>query len=291
MASAHINGTHIEYEVHGHQGPWVALMPGGRRALAEVQGLAQRVSESGYRVLIHDRRNCGASQVSIGSAGAEHEMWSDDLHALLGELDAVPAFIGGCSSGCRMSIDFALRYPQAVRGLLLWRATGGRFAVERLTEKYYGEYLRAAKAGGMSAVCATEHFSELVAARPANRDALMNMKPEQFVAAMSEWDRLFRMGVDQPVVGASEAQLKWITVPACVVPGNDRTHPRAVAETLAQMLPNAELHQLMGDDVDIDVVPAGDWDAKEAQLAEILVGSLNRMSVADCRDPAAPQRR
>jgi hypothetical protein len=149
--------------------------------------------------------------------------------------------------------------------------------VQRLTGKYYGEYIRAAQASGMAAVCETEHFRELIAARPANRDALMAMDPAQFIAAMSEWDRQFRTGGGEPVIGASAAQLQSITVPACVVPGNDRTHPRAAAEKLARLVPKAELHNLMGADLDVDVEPAANWDLKEAELAAILTGGLRRM--------------
>jgi pimeloyl-ACP methyl ester carboxylesterase len=277
MPTAHVNGTDIPYEILGDGGPWVALNPGGRRGMAEIRSLAARVAASGCRVLIHDRRNCGAAAVSVGGGNTEHQLWADDLHALLQHLGALPAVIGGSSSGCRMSIDFALRYPQAVRGLLLWRVTGGAFAVQRLTEKYYGEYIRAAQAGGMAAVCETEHFRELIAARPANRAALMAMDPGQFIAAMREWEREFRAGGGEPVIGASAAQLQSITVPACVVPGNDRTHPRAAAEKLARLMPGAELQLLMGEDLDIDVDPAANWDLKEAGLAAILTGGLRRM--------------
>jgi pimeloyl-ACP methyl ester carboxylesterase len=277
MTITHINGVSINYEVHGGHGPWVALTPGGRRGLDEISSLAGRVAAGGYRVLIHDRRNCGASQASVAGEGAEHEIWAEDMHALLQQLDALPAYVGGSSSGCRMSIQYALRHPQAVRGLLLWRVTGGAFAVRRLTEKYYGEYMRAAQQGGMAAVCETEHFRELIAARPANRQVLMQMDPQRFIETMNAWDRQFRTGADQPVIGASEAQLQSITQPACVVPGNDRTHPNSAAAALARLMPNAELHPLMGDDLDVDVDAPENWDAREAELAAILLGCLQRM--------------
>jgi pimeloyl-ACP methyl ester carboxylesterase len=278
MPTARINGVEIPYEVLGGSGPWVALAPGGRRGMDEIRPLAARIAASGCRVLIHDRRNCGAAPVSVGGGNTEHEVWADDLHALLQHLDALPAIIGGSSSGCRMSIDFALRYPQAVRGLLLWRVTGGAFAVQRLTEKYYGEFIRAARQGGMTAVCATEHFRELIAARPANRDALMAMDPAQFITAMSEWELQFRVGGGEPVIGASEAQLRSIVMPACVVPGNDRTHPRSAAEKLARLMPKAELKPLMGEDLDVDVDLPANWDAKSAELAAILSRSISLMS-------------
>ena len=177
-----------------------------------------------------------------------------------------------------MSIEFALRHQADVRGLLLWRVTGGHFAVERLTEKYYGEYIRAARQGGMAAVCATEHFRDLIAARPENRDTLMRMDAKRFIDVMTAWDRQFRTGADQPVIGASEDDLRWVTVPACVVPGNDKTHPRSAAEALARLMPNAVLHELMGEDLPVDVDAPENWDAKESALAEILSGALGRMA-------------
>lgn len=277
MATARINGVEIPYEVLGGSGPWVALTPGGRLGSNDVRSLSARVAAGGYRVLIHDRRNCGAAEVSVAGDGAEHEIWATDLYALLQKLGALPAVIGGGSSGCRMSIEFALRYPQAVSGLLLWRVTGGAFAVQRLREKYYGEYIRAAREGGMIAVCETPHFRERIAARPANRQLLLDMNPEQFIAAMTAWDEQFKTGTDQPVIGASADQLRSIRVPACIVPGNDKTHPQRAAEELARLMPDAELCPLMGEDIDIDVDPREHWEAKEETLAAILLDGLRRM--------------
>ena len=149
MPIANVRGANINYEVLGTRGPWVALSPGGRRALDHVKSLAQHVADAGYRVLIHDRRNCGVSDIVIGGDQSEYEIWADDLHELLVQLKALPVIVGGSSSGCRLSVLFALKYPQAVRALLLWRVTGGAFAGARLTENYYSKYIRAAQEGGM----------------------------------------------------------------------------------------------------------------------------------------------
>jgi pimeloyl-ACP methyl ester carboxylesterase len=172
MPIANVRGANINCEVLGTSGPWVALSPGGRRALDYVKSLARHVADAGYRVLIHDRRNCGVSDIVIGGDQSEYEIWADDLHELLVQLKALPVIVGGSSSGCRLSVLFALKYPQAVRALLLWRVTGGAFAGARLTENYYSKYIRAAQEGGMDAVCALDHFQERIAARPQNRDDL-----------------------------------------------------------------------------------------------------------------------
>src|SRR5262249_60228785 len=125
MPIANIRGVHINYQVLGEHGPWAALSPGGRRDLSGVMPLAPQVAAAGYRVLLHDRRNCGASDVVIAGDESEYEIWADDLYALLTQLQALPACVGGSSSGCRLSLLFALRHPDAVRALLLWRGGGG----------------------------------------------------------------------------------------------------------------------------------------------------------------------
>jgi pimeloyl-ACP methyl ester carboxylesterase len=108
MPIAQVRGVNINYEVLGSGGPWVALSPGGRRALDNVKSLAQHVANAGYRVLIHDRRNCGLSDIAIGAEISEYEVWAEDLHELLLQLKALPAVLGGGSSGCRLSVLFAL---------------------------------------------------------------------------------------------------------------------------------------------------------------------------------------
>ncbi len=271
-----INGASLNYEILGSSGPWVALSPGGRRALAAVKPLAQRMAAAGYRVLIHDRRNCGASDVMLEGDQAEHEVWADDLQALLKQLDALPAFVGGSSSGCRMSLAFALRYPQAVRGLLLWRVTGGAFAAQRLAREYYGQYIAAAQSGGMAAVCAMPHFRDLIAAHPPNRERLLAADPQRLIAAMTRWSAGFLQEAGLPVIGASADQLRSIRAPACVIPGNDNTHPKAAGETLARLLPDAELNILFAEHLDVDVVPPEDWAAKEAEMAAVLLAFLKR---------------
>jgi pimeloyl-ACP methyl ester carboxylesterase len=79
---------------------------------------------------------------------------------LLLQLDALPAFIGGSSSGCRLASLAALRHPADLRGLLLRRVTGGPYTAQRLVQNYYTQFIEAAEMGGMEAVCRTEHFSE-----------------------------------------------------------------------------------------------------------------------------------
>src|SRR5690242_11660750 len=279
MPRANVRGATINYQTLGDRGPWIALVPGGRRDMSSVEGLAKIVAAAGYRVLLHDRRNCGASDVVIDGDDSEYEIWADDLHKLLSQLGALPAVVGGSSSGCRTSLLFALRHPAAARGLLLWRVTGGRFACERLAHEYYGQYIDASKDGGMAAVCEMEHWKERIIARPENGAALMKMAPERFIAVMSHWREYFVRGADLPVIGATEAELRSIKAPACVVPGNDNTHGQKTGENLGRLLADAEMHVLFPKHYDADLSPREEWDEKAGEMAALFADFIKRRLV------------
>ena len=279
MALAKVRGVNLNYKVLGDRGPWAALSPGGRRDISGIEPLARPLADAGHRVVVFDRRNCGASDVVIDGEDSEYEIWADDLHELLFQLGALPAFVGGSSSGCRTALLFALRHPEAVRGLMLWRVTGGRSACERLAHEYYGQYIAAAKQGGMAAVCEMEHWRERIEARAENRNALMKMAPERFIAVMSHWREYFVRGADLPVIGASEAELKAIKVPACVVPGNDNTHSQKTGENLGRILADAEVHILFPKHYDMDLSPREEWDEKAAEMAA-LFGAFIKLAAA-----------
>src|SRR5664279_6622971 len=181
MPDALVRDVRINYEVIGNSGPWIALTPGSRRSYGELVDLSKAIASFGYRVLLHDRRNCGASEVAFDGSGSKHEVWADDLHELGKQLNALPIYVGGSSAGARLAILFAIRHPDALRGLLLWRVTGGQEAVDRLAENYYGQFIKLAQQGGMKAVAESEHFAELIAARPENRERILSTNVDDFI--------------------------------------------------------------------------------------------------------------
>ena len=281
MSEAVVRGVCINYDVIGRSGSWIALTPGSRRPYHELVGLAQIIASNDHRVLLHDRRNCGASDVAFDGSGSEHEVWADDLHALGDQLGALPMYVGGSSAGARLAILFALRHQQALRGLLVWRVTGGQEAVDRLAEAYYGQFITVARAGGMRAVCDSEHFAACIEARPSNRERLMRVDPAQFIAVMTTWRERFLESATLPIVGATEADLRSITAPACIIAGNDVIHTPATARKAAGLIANSELH----DDVvekrsDDDLLQDWDreeWRAREGRIADIFSTFLQRV--------------
>ena len=225
MSIAKVRGVNINYKVIGDHGPWVALSPGGRRDISGIERIAKEVAELGHRVAIFDRRNCGASDVVIDGKESEYEIWADDIHELLSQLGALPGlrrrqFVGLPHFATIRAAPSAIGSRSIAlarnRRALRLRAPG---------REYYGQYIEAAEKGGMAAVCAMEHWKERIEARPQNRDALMEMKPEQFIEVMSHWREYFSEGADLPVIGATRKS-SVDQSSACIIPGNDNTHGR-----------------------------------------------------------------
>lgn len=284
MPEALVRGIRIHYEVIGTRGPWLAFTPGSRRPHDELIALSKAIAEHGYRVLLHDRRNCGRSEVAIEDLGSEHEMWADDLHELAAQLGARSLVVGGSSAGARLALLYSLRHRDAAQGMLLWRVTGGSTATSELAESYYGSFMKIAEAGGMQAVCESEHFKACIEARPANRDKLMRMDSRAFIRVMASWREKFLAAANMPVIGATEADLRSLAMPVCAIAGNDRIHAPATARKLTALIPGAELHDDVvaqrPDDALLQHWDPQEWQRAEPRIASIFVDFLRKKGIA-----------
>jgi pimeloyl-ACP methyl ester carboxylesterase len=177
-----------------------------------------------------------------------------------------------------------LRHPQAVRGLLLVRITGGAFAAGRLPNMYYGQFIEAARRGGMAAVCATEQYQERIAANPGNRERLMAMDSQRYIPVMQHWLDLFQRGPRAPVLGMTEEALRSIRVPTIVIPGNDNTHSSVNGLAAAELIPGAQLYRLPIEDQDVPLLSFTEWAPYEEELATALAGFMQRVHAADPKE-------
>ena len=286
MPVAKIRGVNIFYQIVGDRGPWAALITGGRRGHDEFVPLATKLANAGYRVVLHDRRNTGRSDVLIEGDVAEEILWLDDLHELLKQLNAIPTFIGGSSAGARTAMRYYNRFPNDTRGLLLMRVTGGAFAAGRLPENYYGMFIKAAQQGGMAAVCATEQYQERIAANPQTRDRLMAMDPTQYIKVMSNWQDQFIASTKTEVFGMTDADLAAIAVPTVVIPGNDQTHASVNGRIAATKIPGSVLHQLPITDQEVPLINYSEWAPHEAEIAETFLALMRKV---DAQRPRAGQ--
>jgi pimeloyl-ACP methyl ester carboxylesterase len=182
-------------------------------------------------------------------------------------------YVGGSSAGARLAILYATRHPDGLRGLLLWRVTGGQEAVDRLSENYYGKYITLARAGGMQAVADSEHFAECIKERPSSRERLLKTDPQDFIKVMTTWREKFRESSTLPIVGASEADLNAIKAPACLSAGNDVIHTPVTARKAAKLIPNSELHEDVVEKRSDDNL-LKEWDKDEWRKAEPRIAAI-----------------
>lgn len=114
MATRSINGANINYEDSGRGLPLVLLhgFPLDSR-MWEGQG-ADLTSVA--RVITPDLRGFGKSQPP---APFSMESQSDDMHALLSEIGALPCMLVGLSMGGYVALNYARKYPQDLRALAL----------------------------------------------------------------------------------------------------------------------------------------------------------------------------
>ena len=241
MPFANIDGVNIYYEDHGPKdGPTVILTPGGRVDREGLRPIGALLSAK-CRVILHDRRNCGKSDVVIGGHLSEQHHWAEEMAELLVQLDAAPAYAVGGSAGSRTSLTLAVRRPEVVKGVFIWEVSGGPNSAAATSPNYYGQFIDAAHQGGMPAVAATEYFALRIKDNPANEEKLLSMDPGEFIAVMSRWQDAY--SVPNPVSDLTEEQLAGISCPVRMFAGNtpDDVHHVSAAEAAHRLIPNSEL--------------------------------------------------
>ncbi len=130
MASLDVNGGDVVYEILGESGDLIVLTPGGRfgKDVPGLRPLAEALVDGGYRVLLWDRPNCGASDVQFYGQPESH-MRAETLHGLLTALDVGPCIMAGGSGGARDSMLTAMLYPEIVTKLVMWNIVGGAYGM------------------------------------------------------------------------------------------------------------------------------------------------------------------
>ena len=122
MQKRTINGFEIAFVDQG-SGPVLLLVHGFPLDHcmwdAQIGAFAER-----YRVIAVDLRGFGQSSGVVGRSGVgrmvEMEQFADDLAALLDSLEIKePIFLAGLSMGGYVAFQFALKWPQRLRGLIL----------------------------------------------------------------------------------------------------------------------------------------------------------------------------
>src|SRR5262249_40760074 len=120
---------------------------------------------------------------------------------------------------------------------------------------------------------------------PSNRERLMALEPGAFIAIMRAWREPFVAGAELPLIGTSADDLRRIEAPACIIPGDDLTHPSATGIAAARLMRDCEVHRVTDANQNVDVTPVEDWYARAGDMGAIFADFLKRK--LDVKAPAA----
>ena len=245
MARISVRGLGVEYQLLGQPGdPVVVLTPGGRFSMASpgLQELADALIRGGRRVLLWDRPNCGASDISF-DAPSESELHASTLLALIRELRLGAVTLAAGSAGSRVSLIAASRDPSAVSHLILWWISGGPIGLMQLATYYCGESAQLASQGGMTAVAASPGWAEQIKRNPANRDILLSQDPERFIETMQRWAAVYAPSATSPVPGMSVSDFARLAMPTLILRNgkSDLSHTRRTSDWVHELIPHSKM--------------------------------------------------
>jgi len=245
-----LKGYDIRFEIHGEGIP-IVYTPGGFYPLEHGQAVAKSLKALGYKVLLWDRPNSGASGLIFEGENLLR-IWADQLRELIHYTGHSPAFISGGSGGYLASLYFAYTYPTEVKGLILISPpTDNQAILDSIMKGTFLEPAEIAEQKGMTAVIETpgsmwdffdwqDQFTRL----PQKKEQLRTMDPRLFAETMRAWARTFAAGGRPHFAGLSDEQLATINIPTLVfsgLDGADGLHPQHTAEALHARLPKSTL--------------------------------------------------
>lgn len=129
MARAAVNGVELHYEVTGEGFPVVFSheFAGDYRSWDPQVNAFARL----YQCITYNHRGFPPSSVPEDPEAYSQDLLIEDLRALLQHLGIAPAHVVGLSMGGNVALNFALRYPEMCRGVVVAGCGGGSTHHER----------------------------------------------------------------------------------------------------------------------------------------------------------------
>jgi pimeloyl-ACP methyl ester carboxylesterase len=199
---------------------------------------------AGFRLLCLDARGHGRT-VPLGDEDKlSLAQFADDLLSFLDYLGISKAVIGGISMGAGVTLNFTLRYPQRVLGLVQSRPA---WIENPRPENVYwcsliaGLLRQYGTQRGKAMFLASPEYAELFRESPDVASSLVR----QFENAQAEESiaRLERIPPDRPFRGLEE--LKAISVPTLILANRqDPIHPFEYGEVLSRAIPGSQFREI-----------------------------------------------
>ena len=240
-----VNGVELYYEIHG-QGDWLVLaheFSGGYKSWQpQVDALSPHV-----RLLIYNNRGYPPSSVPEDPDAYSQEHSIEDLRLLMEHVGVQRPMLGGFSMGGSIALNFALRYPDRIRALIL--AGTGTGSIDKaqnvrdfapIADRFLNE--GPAKVG--------EDYL-----RGPTRVQLLRKNPAAWQKLYAEFSELSPIGMaytlrgvqlKRPTMYELEAGLRTLRVPTLVLIGEEDAPALEPSRFLARTIPNATLKVLAG---------------------------------------------
>ncbi|MBB5915451.1 pimeloyl-ACP methyl ester carboxylesterase [Nocardia transvalensis] len=244
MPTVVVNGGKVAYEILGSSGDLIVLTPGGRFG-TDVPGLrplAEALVAGGYRVLLWDRPNCGASDVQFYGQSESH-MRAETLNGLLDALDAEPCVLAGGSGGARDSMLTAMLYPERVTKLALWNIVGGVYGLFNLGAFYVLPSLQVVRGAGPEGLPRMREWRERIEQNPDNKQRLLDLDRDEFVKLSLRWLNAYVPKPGQTIAGVDDEMFDRIRVPTLIIRGGarDLDHPKRTSLEVSCLIEGSTL--------------------------------------------------
>ena len=280
MPSLEINGGNVVYEILGDAADLIVLTPGGRfgKEIPGLRPLAEALVGGGYRVLLWDRPNCGASDVQFYGQSESH-MRAETLHGLLTALGEGPCVMAGGSGGARDSMLTTMLFPELVTKLVVWNIVGGVYGTFVLGSYYVVPSILAVRGGGVGGLLRVPEWRERIEENPANKQRFLALDKDGFLKVMLRWLNAFVSKPGQTIPGVDDEMFDRIDVPALVIRGgeNDWDHPKRTSLEVSCLIDGCTL-----------IDPPWPEDAWERAAEDRATGRVDHFNMFDTWVQAAP---
>lgn len=273
MPTTVIDGISTNYEVHGEGEPLLMYSPGGFDASLDKWsnlGVYARIRlldhlPAKYQCIVFDRRETGQSGGRV-----ERITWDDYVEQGRGLLEHLghesAHLLGGCMGVCPV-LTYAVKYPEAVRSMILyWPVGGARFRIR--AHGRFSRHLGLVEDKGLEGVVElaleTEQgfgkdprvgpWAPVIRTDPAFAKAYAALDVEHY--------KLIIEGMSQNLIdrdtapGAEPEDLIRLDIPSLIVPGKDIAHATSAARYLEECLAGSEYWDILPDEQTGDNVPA-----------------------------------
>lgn len=235
-------GLKLEYEVWGEGIPFVFLHGMGG-SIEQIRKVYEPFT--GLQVIVPNQQGHGDSETDSRSLDFDH--MADDILVLLEELKIETAHFAGISMGAAVCLNFAVRYPQRVKKLLLIRNAWMEEPMEKEKQIAYADMGNCLKTGGIEAFYRTEGWKIVQNTSPYTKNAFTCTFTDP--ACLKYWEKYLILPEKAPVTSAEE--IRKIQIPTTIIANkNDFCHPFSYGVRLHQLIPNSEFFEIPDKDQD-----------------------------------------